>query len=393
MTLLSTSFFDPYARFQLRYRPLHSLDQDASGISHYCSGRCAHPCSYARPANCRPQRPTTTSGFSTSITTSVAGAETSSTDVASTTSSEAPNVIETTETEYSTATSDMTRAVSGSGSVTKAVETTITESASDITALITTVTTTTETNPTEISTTESTSPDETSSATTTTIATTTFETTIADTTTGEQTTVQTTTAETAATAETTTTRQATVLTTTSETTTAVESTTTTGIPTTTTAAPEPTKALQNGGFEDATDSAWTFQSGEITTDPSLARSGSNFAKIDIRNEQAGGQQHIEQMTSTSNTKQYTLSFYATFLSTPNMKLGNGCYVYALQDSSSINAPTFYLNVDTLNSYQHYAYTFTPYNNNFLLSLRVRCSRGMATTFSVAIDDVSIVEAV
>ncbi|EKJ76938.1 hypothetical protein FPSE_02813 [Fusarium pseudograminearum CS3096] len=368
-------------------------------------GAALIPAASARPANCRPQRPTTTSGVSTSITTSVVGAETSSTDAASatlTTSSEAPNVIETTETESLTATSDMTRAVSESSSVTTAVETTITES--ETTTLITTATTTTETSPTEVSTTESTSPDQTSSAVITTIAVTTFETTTSDTTTssgmttGEQTTVQTTTAETTATtgttsAETITTKQTTGLTTSSETTTAAESTTTTEIPTTTTAAPEPTKALQNGGFEDAMDNAWTFQSGEITTDPSLAHSGSNFAKIDIRNEQAGGQQHIEQITSSSNTKQYTLSFYATFLSTPNMELGNGCYVYALQDSSSINAPTFYLNVDTLNSYQHFTYTFTPYNNNFLLSLRVRCSRGMATTFSVAIDDVSIVEVV
>ncbi|QPC80221.1 hypothetical protein HYE68_010973 [Fusarium pseudograminearum] len=362
-------------------------------------GAALIPAASARPANCRPQRPTTTSRVSTSITTSVVDAEISSTDAASTTlttSSKAPNVIETTETESLTATSDMTRAVSESGSVTTAVETTITES--ETTTLITTATTTTETSPTGVSATESIGADQTSSAAITTIATTTFETAIADTTTGEETTVQTTTAETAATTgttstETTTTKQTTSLTTTSETTTAAESTTTTEIPTITTAAPEPTKALQNGGFEDAMDNAWTFQSGEITTDPSLAHSGSNFAKIDIRNEQAGGQQHIEQITSTSNTKQYTLSFYATFLSTPNMKLGNGCYVYALQDSSSINAPTFYLNVDTLNSYQHFTHTFSPYNNNFLLSLRVRCSRGMATTFSVAIDDVSIVEAV
>ncbi|CAG1980387.1 hypothetical protein SNK03_013108 [Fusarium graminearum] len=350
-------------------------------------GAALIPAASARPANCRPQRPTTTSGVSTSITTSVVDAETSNTDAAPTTlmtSSETPNVIETTEAESSTATSDITRAVSESGSVTTAVETTITESTSDTITLITTATTTAETNPTEVSTTESTGADQTSSAATTTIATITSETTIADTTTGEQTTVQTTTAETAATGETTTT---------SETTTAAESTTTTKIPTTTTAAPKPTTALQNGGFEDAMDSAWIFQSGEIITDPNLAHSGSNFAKIDIRNEQAGGQQHIEQITSTSNTKQYTLSYYATFLSTPNMKLGNGCYIYALQDSSLINAPTFYLNADTLNSYQRFTHTFTPYNNNFLLSLRVRCSRGMATTFSVAIDDVSIVEAV
>ncbi|RGP58693.1 hypothetical protein FSPOR_11845 [Fusarium sporotrichioides] len=352
-------------------------------------GAALIPAASARPANCRPQRPTTTSRAYTLMTTSTLGVETSSADGVPTTlatSSETTNVIETTNTESATATSDLSRAIDTiiAESVTKisslatAAEATISQSASDTTTLITAATTTTETNPAEMSTTESTSTDQVSFSGAISITATNFETTTADTTTIPGTTTD---------------KQTTVQTTTAAITTTAEMTTTTEIPKATTVAPEPTMALQNGDFEDATNHDWAVFSGEIVNNPGHARSGSNFAKIDIQNEQAGGQQHVEQITSTSNTKQYTLSFYATILSTPNMKPGTGCYVLPQQDNSSFNGQTLPLSADSLNSYQHFTYNFTPFNNNFLLQLRVRCNRGPATTFSVAVDDVTIFEVV
>ncbi|KAG8670534.1 hypothetical protein FPOAC2_09898 [Fusarium poae] len=360
------------------------------------------PAASARPANCRPQRPTTTSA---------AGVETSSTDTTLATSSQTTNVIET------TATSDLTsELVTTTLGLTSEVETIITQSTLDTTTLITTATTITETSAGEISAREPTST-ETSSAGTATITTTTLATTTAATTrvsetiTDTQTTDQTTSAEaTTINADATTVDQTTDYTTTLETTNtdetttagvttttgmtpAADTTTTTEIPTTTMAAPEPTKALLNGGFEDATNGPWTFLSGQITNDPSLAHSGSKFAQLDVQNQQAQGQIRVEQLTSTSNTKRYTLSFYATVLSTPNMKPGNSCQIYPFQDNSSFNGQGLPLDFSALNTYTHFTYSFTPINNNFVLKLGISCSRGMATTFSVAIDDVSIVEVV
>ncbi|KAM0493579.1 hypothetical protein ACHAP8_009217 [Fusarium lateritium] len=312
------------------------------------------PAASARPANCRPQRPTTTSEVSSLITTSVAGVETSITDIAPTTLT-TTNVIDTTNTESATDTSNLiSKFVTTTSGLTTTVETTIAKSASDTTTLLASATATTEATPTELSVTESTTADQTSSAGTTTVYTTT----------AEQTTDHTTTSETTTTAE---------------------------IPTTTTAAPEATKALQNGGFEDVTGSPWTINSAQFTNDPGLARSGSKFAQINVQNAQASGTQRIDQITSTSKTKQYTLSFYATILSTPNMVQGSACYVYALQDTSFITS----LSLDplALNTYTHSTITFTPYNDNFVLHLNVRCGRGPPTTFSVAIDDVSILEVV
>ncbi|CEI70538.1 hypothetical protein FVEN_g965 [Fusarium venenatum] len=349
------------------------------------------PSTSARPASCRPHRPTTTSLVSSSITTSAAGVEISSTDAASTTpttSSKTTNVIETTNSVSATATSDI---ISDFVATTLGL-TTAAESALDTITLITTATTNTETIPTEISGIKSTSADEMSSTGTATVTLTTLETTttetmlVSGTTTIEQTTDQITSAEaTASTDDVTTVEQPTDYTTTSETTPTAE--------TTTTAAPEATKALLNGGFEDTTSSPWAFSSGQIVNDPSLAHSGSNFARLEVQNQQAQGQIRVEQLTSTSNTKRYTLSFYATVLSTPNMKPGISCQVTPFQDSSSFNGQSLLLDFSALNTYKHFTYTFTPFNNNFLLKLGVGCSRGMATTFSVAIDDVSIVEVV
>ncbi|GKU13959.1 hypothetical protein FLAG1_11140 [Fusarium langsethiae] len=88
------------------------------------------PAASARSANCRPQRPTTTSRAYTLMTTSTVGVETSSADSVPTTlapSSETTNVIETTKTESATATSDLS----------SAIDTTIGESVTKISSLTT----------------------------------------------------------------------------------------------------------------------------------------------------------------------------------------------------------------------------------------------------------------
>ncbi|EWY92486.1 hypothetical protein FOYG_06040 [Fusarium oxysporum NRRL 32931] len=346
----------------------------------------ALPAAIARPA-CRPHRPTTTSTFATATTTTAAGIWTMSTDTAITTKISATH--ETTDIVDST----ITESAMVSSHLTSTLETTHTRSMTDntVTALETTTTqsvTATSGSTTLIpTTTAETSSGETIATKKTTDKTTTVDTSTAQTTTSEATSTKTMAAET-----TTATTEMTIDTTTAETTT-TEVTTAETI-TTTTAAAAPTGSIQNGNFEDTTNTAWDFQSAEIVNNPGTAHSDSRFAKINIVNAQASGVQQIYQtVTGLDTTKSYALSLYATVLDSP-APAGNpsSCFIYILYNTSFLFSIPLSFSSSSLSSYQPYTHTFTPSVSDITFHFSVRCGRGPPTTFSVAIDDVSLLQA-
>ncbi|RGP80664.1 hypothetical protein FLONG3_1139 [Fusarium longipes] len=177
--------------------------------------------------------------------------------------------------------------------------------------------------------------------------------------------------------------------------------------TTTAETPESTNIISNGDFEDEHNADWTSRTGGIKSDASKARAGqkygyvqpsySNYADVystkgrtfELVNEKGIGGNNLNQTLNGLDTRRlYRLSFYAAVFSNPAPSRGDTvCTLEALQRSTVIDSWT--PDYAALNEYKPFETTFTPVDDDFSFTLRLRCDGDSLVTLSVGIDDVSL----
>ncbi|KAF4445822.1 hypothetical protein F53441_10467 [Fusarium austroafricanum] len=294
------------------------------------------PAASARP-RCHPAKPTTTSGAPT--TTAIGSSiGTLSTDTATTLETfatyETTSAFETTVTESESATTT---------DATSAFETTITDSTTSTSGITTELETSITASETATATTDAT--------------TTNFEATIAE----SATTAETTDAEVTTTA--------------------------------TTEAAETTNLIENGNFEEIPNMDWSFRGSEIKTSSQRARSPNNYAEFKVEGTEAVGSNQLNQtLHGLSTDRLYRLSFFSTAFSSapfPTLDGQTACDMEAYQGGSKIY--NWAVDIVNLNLYMPYDIDFTPDNEDFELSLRLRCTSGHTLSIAVGVDDVSMID--
>ncbi|WZH48326.1 hypothetical protein QYS62_009500 [Fusarium acuminatum] len=196
--------------------------------------------------------------------------------------------------------------------------------------------------------------------------------------------------ETATPTEITSTGFTTLVTSTAESTVSEDATTTADATTTVSEEAGPTNYVENGGFEDATNSDWVVRTAEIKTDRTKARSGKKYAQLKAKDTLAVGGNHINQTITALNTLNiYRLTFYVSVLN-EELSVGRAlCSIEALQGSELIQ--TWRLEYNNLGEYVERTVDFRPTGEGIEFDLRLRCTQENAVTLTVALDDVSITD--
>ncbi|SCV44862.1 uncharacterized protein FFB14_08338 [Fusarium fujikuroi] len=172
--------------------------------------------------------------------------------------------------------------------------------------------------------------------------------------------------------------------------TTVTSAVTSDAATTTSEAPEPTNYIQNPDFEDTPNTDWSLRTSDIKNNPERARSGNKYVQYDVDDSEAVGGNQLNQTVNGLDTERlYRLTTYATVFSTPAPVKDEStiCVIQALQESTILSQ--WRLDFTDLGTYKPLHVDFTPFDEDVTITMRLRCSAGKKVTFSVGLDDVSL----